>query len=77
LSFCRIPFAIVDLQHRAIKYQRGLGLSHTLTHRDAIGYVEIAMVERVYVMVGRQSFREMAADESRRARNQDLHKARV
>ena len=46
-------------------------------HCAAIGDIEIGVIQRHHVMLAGQSPGKMTAHESRRAGNQNFHKARV
>ena len=77
LSVCRILFGLVDLQHGAIADQLGLRRVNYMCDRNRIGDIELAMFERQDFMLMRQPLRQMAADQSRRASNENLHRSRL
>ena len=75
LGFYRILFAVVDLQHRAIQYDIRLRIVDALVDSLVIRDIEITVFQCKHLMFTRQSCREVVADKSGRAGNDNLHRA--
>jgi hypothetical protein len=72
-SFGGIPLSFVDLNHRAINQQRRPHLGNASLDRRLIGDVEILSCQSEHIMIGAKSTREMAADQTGCAGDEDFH----